>query len=156
MKKIMKMIGISAMVVTIGATGVVAFADSSSKTPVEALAGITGKTVESLTSERNETNKSYGTIAKESGKLEEFQKELLHIKKAALDEQVKAGTLTQEKADAILKEIEDNQANCDGTGNAKIGQKYGMKFGSQSSERGNHNHGAGLGQGRGNGNCMNQ
>lgn len=61
-------------------------------------------------------------------------------KKAVLDQRVKEGNLTQEQSDAIYKSIEANQATCDGTGSAAIGQRNGMGFGQ----------GQGMGRGRNN------
>ena len=49
----------------------------------------------------------------------------IESKKETLKQYVKDGKITQEKSDAILKQLE----NCDGTGNAKIGQANGVKFG---------------------------
>lgn len=106
--------------------------------PVDIVSKLTGKTVQELYEERAQ-GKTYGTIAKEAGKLEEFKAEMLKSKKEILDEKVKEGSLTQEKADEILNAIKNNIANCDGTGSQRIGQKYGVGFG--------------RGQGLGNGAC---
>ncbi len=73
-------------------------------------------------------------------------KEMLAAKKAILDARVKAGTMTQAQADAILKAIETNQLTCNGTGTEKIGQKMGAAFGSNGQGQGM---GRGMGQGRG-------
>lgn len=108
--------------------------------PIDIVSKLTGKSVETLYQER-QTGKTYGTIAKEAGKLDEFKTEMLKVKKALLDERVKAGTLTQAQADEIYNAIKNNQATCDGTGTAKLGQKYGAGFGQ----------GMGMGQGRGQG-----
>lgn len=140
MKNFRKVMTVGAIVFAIGVTSVAGFAASIYKTPAEAVAGLTEQTVESVIAERQVSNKSYGTIAAEAGKLDEFKKEIIEIKKANLKTQVEAGKLTQEKADTIIKAIEENQVNCDGTGTEKIGQKEGLRFGSN-----------GLGQGLGNG-----
>lgn len=107
---------------------------SAAMTPAEIAAGLTGKSVEALNQERA-AGKTYGTIAKDAGKLEEFKSQMLEQKKLILDQRVAEGRFTQERADAIYNSIKTNQANCDGTGNAKIGK----------------NAGAGFGQGQGNG-----
>ncbi len=151
MTKIKKIIALGAAVLTVGTTSITAFAASTYKTPAEAAAGITGKTVEEVIAEKTESGITYGTIAKEAGKLEEFKQEIIEIKKYVIEKKVAEGTLTQEKADEILKAIEENQANCDGTGSAKIGQKYGAGFG-KDSERGMKNGG---GQGKKMGNNQN-
>jgi hypothetical protein len=59
----------------------------------------------------------------------------IESKTETLKEYVADGKITQEKADDILKQLE----NCDGTGNAKIGQTNGVSFG------------GGKGHGQGNG-----
>lgn len=153
MKKFRKVFTIGAIVLAMGVTSVAGFAVSLYKTPAEAVAGLTERTVESVILERQETNKTYGTIADEAGKLDEFKKESIEMKKDNLNAQVKAGTITQEKADTIIKAIEENQVNCDGTGSEKIGQKEGAKFGSNGLGQGlkGANRGQGQGQAAGQG-----
>lgn len=154
MTNVKKIIITGAIIATVGITSITAFAASAYKTPAEAAAGVTGKTVSEITQERQETGKTYGTIANEAGKLEEFKKEVLEMKKDTLNEQVAAGKITQERADEILKTIEENQATCDGTGSAKIGQKYGAGFGRgmgmKNGTRGGMRQGGGAGCGQGN------
>lgn len=135
MTKIKKITAIGAMVLVIGATSITAFAASKYSSPAEAVAGLTGKTVESVIQERQDTGKSYGTIAEEAGKLEEFKQEKLQILKDNLAKRVADGTITQERADEIVKAVEERQAACDGTGTGGAG--CGM--------------GAGLGRGNGRG-----
>ncbi|MBR0598484.1 DUF2680 domain-containing protein [Sinanaerobacter chloroacetimidivorans] len=144
MKNFKKLIMVGAMVTMIGAASVTAFAASSYSTPAEAVAGLTGKTVEDVTAERYETGKTYGTIANDAGKLEEFQTEMLQIKKDILADRVEAGLMTQERADEIIAAIENNQSACDGTGSLRTGQRMGAGFGSM-------NGGQGYGQGNGQG-----
>lgn len=110
--------------------------------PVDIVSKLTGKSVETLYNERSQ-GKTYGTIAKEAGKLEEFKAEMLKSKKEILDQKVKDGTLTKEKADEILNAIKNNMANCDGTGSQRIGQKYGVCFGNGQGK------GCGIGNGQG-------
>ena len=157
MTRTKKILSIGAVILAMGVTSISVFAASGYSTPAEALAGLTGKTVAQVIQERQETGKSYGVIADEAGKLEEFKEENLQIKKDVLDERVAAGTLTQAKADEILKAIETNQAICDGTGSAKIGQKYGAGFGNGNGNglrNGNGmRNGNGQGLGRGMGGC---
>jgi hypothetical protein len=156
-KKILSMV---AVVLAMGVTSISVFAASGYSTPAEALAGLTGKTVQEVIQQRQETGKSYGVIADEAGKLEEFKEETLQIKKDILDKRVAAGTLTQAEADEILKAIEANQAICDGTGSAKIGQKYGAGFGNGNGMRNGNGFGNGMrngngqGLGRGMGGCL--
>lgn len=159
MTKTKKMLSIGAVILAMGVTSISVFAASGYNTPAEALAGLTGKTVEQVIQERQDTGKSYGVIADEAGKLEEFKDENLQIKKDILDKRVAAGTLTQAKADEILKAIETNQATCDGTGSAKIGQQNGIGFGNgngngmRNGSGMRNGNGQGLGRGMGMGGC---
>ncbi|MEI6602905.1 MAG: DUF2680 domain-containing protein, partial [Clostridia bacterium] len=141
MTSMKKILFTGAVLVAIGATSITAFAASVYNTPAEAVAGLTGKTVAQVTEERQTTGKTYGTIAKDAGKLDAFKKANLQTKKDILAARVAAGTLTQAKADEIIKALEANQATCDGTGSAKIGQSMGAGFG----------RGQGRGQGGGQG-----
>lgn len=142
MKK--KLVGMGLVVGALVVTSIGSFAASDYKTPAEAVAGLTGKTVESVIQERMDTGKTYGTIANDAGKLEEFKAENLKIKEDNLNAQVQAGTRTQESADAILERLKANQATCDGTGSAGIGQGMGAGFGSNGTGNGSGN-GAGTG-----------
>lgn len=98
------------------------------KTPAEIAASVTGKTVEAVQEERA-AGKTYGTVASEAGKLDEFKAQMLEQKKAILDQRVKDGKLTQAQADEIYNSIKENQVTCDGTGSAGIGRKSGAGFG---------------------------
>ncbi|BAK98270.1 hypothetical protein OBV_10720 [Oscillibacter valericigenes Sjm18-20] len=135
---------IGAAVLVVGATSVPALAASNYNTPGEIVSGLTGKSVESVTAEKIETGNTLGALADEYGVLDQFKTQMLEQKKALLEERVTAGTMTQERADAIVAAIEDNQANCDGTGNGGTGAGMGAGFG-----RINGNHGAGSRNGAG-------
>ena len=148
MKRFRRVIMATAVVMMVGAASVTAFASSSYSTPSEAVAGLTGRAVEDVTAERYETGKTYGTIAKDAGKLEEFQAEMLQIKKDILADRVEAGIMTQERANAIITAIEENQSTCDGTRSLRTGQKMGAGFGSMNGN------GQGFGQGQGYGRGM--
>ena len=99
---------------------------ASAKTPAGIVAQLTGRTISDVMQERHETGKTYGTIAKESGKLAEFKKECLEIKKKILKEEVANGRLSQKEADKILAAIKANQAACNGDG---YGRKNGSGYG---------------------------
>lgn len=146
MKNVKRLITIGAIVSMFGAVSVTSYAASSYNTPAEAVAGLTDQTVEAVTATKVETGKTYGTMANDAGKLEEFQSEILEIKKDMLNERVEKGLMTQERADAIISAIEENQSTCDGTGTLHTGQKMGAGFGSMK--------GNGIGQGQGNGQGM--
>lgn len=144
MKQIRKMLALALAVVMALSVSVTGFAAAYS-TPAEAAAGVTGKTLEEVLAERA-TGKTFGTIAKDAGKLEEFKDAVLEIKKERLEELVKAGSITQADADEILAIIKERQAICDGTGNAGGGLGLGMGRG---TGRGASGAGAGRGAGRG-------
>lgn len=141
MKKTKRIVLPIAVVLAIGAISFTAFAASSYSSPAEVAAALTGKSVEEVTAQKSEDGSTYGAIADEAGKLEEFQDEMLQVKKDILDEKVAAGTITQERADEILAAIEENIADCDGTGSGRTGEGMGAGFG----------FGKGNGQGMGNG-----
>lgn len=125
MKIIKNVVASIAIVGVLSASGI-AYA-SSIKTPAEIVSDLTGKSVESLYSQRVE-GKTYGQIANDSGTFEEFKKEMLEQKKIILNERVQDGSLTQVEADEIYKNIQENQENCDGTGSAAIGQTFNSNF----------------------------
>lgn len=93
-----------------------AFAAAKYSTPAEAVAGLTGRTLQSVLAERKSSGKTYGTMAKEAGVLDEFKQEVLEQKKDRLAVLVSQGKITQAKADQIIKQMEQHQQICDGTG----------------------------------------
>lgn len=121
--KIKKSISIAIAVGIIGTMGI-AYA-STAKTPAEVASELTGKPASELYTQRSE-GKTYGTIAKDAGKLDEFKAQMLDQRKIALDQMVKDGKLTQERADEIYNSVKTNQATCDATGSARKGQGCGM------------------------------
>ena len=149
MKKFKRIQTIGAIILAVGATSVTAFAASAYTTPAEAVAGLTNQTLESVMTQKQETGKTYGQIAADAGQLDAFKKEAIEMKKENLKSQVEAGRITQEKADEIIKMIEENQADCDGTGSGRIGQPKGGRFGSEGKGKGEgRGNGKGQGQGR--------
>lgn len=138
-----KVTAIAAAILVLGTAGA-AFA-ATYKTPAEIVSGLTGKTIDEVSAERV-AGKTYGTIANDAGKLDEFKAQMLEQKKAILDQRVKDGTLTQERADALYNAIKTNQAVCDGTGNAGLGVGCGAGTGAGGCGMGN---GLGRGAGRG-------
>ena len=146
MKNFKSYIAAATIVGLLGVTGT-ALATVTGQTPAEIASRLTGKTVEQVTAERA-TGITYGTIAKEAGKLDEFKAATLEQKKAILDQRVADGNLTQEQADAIYNRLVTNQATCDGTGSAAIGKSMGAGFG--------QGQGMGLGKGQGMGQSAGQ
>lgn len=111
--------------------------------PGELVSGLTGKTQAEVYAERSE-GKTFGKIAEENGKLDEFRNEMLEYKKSIIDERIEAGAISEEDGEALKKAMEERTALCSGTpGNNQgcLGQQFGggMGFGK----------GQGRGQGRG-------
>lgn len=131
------------MTLVLGIMGAMGVAYAASlKTPAEIASGVTGKAISEVTTERN-NGKTYGTIAKEAGKLDEFKLQMLENKKAMLDQRVKDGRLTQDRADEIYNNIKTNQSICDGTGSGRKGGCGGQGAGGCGMGRGQ-----GFGRGR--------
>ena len=131
-----------------------AFADTVLKSPAQIYSDLTDKTVAEAYELRAETEKTYGELAKDAGVYEQFQAQSLEQKKAMIEERVQEGTLTRERANEMIDQLED----CDGT-MQRIGQGSGMRFG-QGSGGGFGNgskdgSGFGGGQGRGFGRSSN-
>lgn len=131
-------------------TASIAYGASGARTPAEVISSLTEKSVEQLYEEREE-GKTFGTIAKEAGKLDEFKSEMLKEKKAILDERVENGELTQERADTIYNSIKENQVDCDGTGSQGIGKENGQRFGGGKGNGMGRRSGSGRGMGNGRG-----
>lgn len=118
MKRFMKISVVIAVIFVLGSAGTALAA--SIKTPAEIVSELTGKTTDQVDSERA-SGKTYGAIANDAGKLDEFQAQILEQKRAYLDQRVKDGTLSQERADAIYDAIVEAQSICDGTGRGSLG-----------------------------------
>lgn len=127
MKNFKKLIAVATIVGSLGIVGV-AGAATGATTPAGIVSALTGKSVEAVTAERA-AGTTFGTIAQDAGKLEEFKTEILAQKKAMLEQRVTDGNMTQAQADAIYKSIEANQATCDANGSARIGKRNGVGVG---------------------------
>ena len=152
MKKFKNVAIVMAVILVIGVTSVTAFAASGYTSPAQIIASLTGKSTESIIADKTESGSTYGTIANEAGVLDEFKAQMLEQRKANLSERVTAGTMTQERADEIIAAMEENQANCDGSGTgsgmcsgACTGVGAGM--GNGGGNRGNGQNGSGCGTG---------
>ncbi|NLM19195.1 MAG: hypothetical protein GX217_04130 [Clostridiaceae bacterium] len=116
---------------------------------VALVAELTGRSIEDLLQERRETGKTLSEIANEAGVGEQFKASFLATKKARIQQLVEAGRLTQELADERIALMEQNFANCDGTG---IGKNQGGESGMGLGLGRNNGSGKGLRDGRGIGN----
>ena len=135
MKNNKKLLAALTAALVLASTTVVALAAQWS-TPAEAAAGVTGSTLEEVQQQRAD-GMTYGEIAQEAGKLEEFHQAMTDIHEERLEELAEQGRITREEADAWLAALEERQENCDGTG---------LRDGSCGW-------GAGCGYGAGNGPC---
>ena len=151
MGNIKRIITLGTVILAVGATSITAFATTTHKTPADIIAGLTDKTAEEVVLEKEETGKSYGTIANDAGKLEEFKEEGMQMKKDMLKNAVEEGKITQEKADEITAHMEERQADCDGTRPDKIGKKEGLGFGMGDKEHMRQGEGQGKGMRNGEG-----
>lgn len=134
MKNLRKTMTAITFVAALSVTSITAFA-ATYGSPAEAAAGLTGKSLETVLSEHwNGT--SYGSMAEEAGKLEEFKTAVYELHEERLKQDVADGRISQEDADEILERIKERQADCDGTG----------------TRDGSFRRGGGMGRGRGNGN----
>lgn len=163
MKNLKKIAITGAVLAAVAATSVTAFAANGYGSPAEIVAGLTGRTVESVVAERAQSGNTYGAIAQQADSLDAFREQMLELKKEALAERVAAGTMTQERADAIIAAMEENQENCDGT--CTGGTCEGLGIGNSSQNRGQTGsqtaggqyggqRGVGAGSGLGTGTCV--
>lgn len=135
MKKNKLFLVLSVVTILVIGLSTAAFAATDYKTPAEIVAGLTGKTVDKVTADR-QAGTTYGAQAQAADKLDEFQTDRLALCEQNLDQAVLDGKLTQAETDKILEEMNLRMEACDGTGTG-VGQ----------GER----DGAGMGRGAGNG-----
>lgn len=153
MKKNKLFLVLSVVTILVIGLSTAAFAATDYKTPAEIVAGLTGKTVDEATADRQDGT-TYGAQALAADKLDEFQTERLALCKQNLDQAVLDGKLTQAEADKLLEEMDLRMDSCDGTGTGVgQGERNGTGTGlcdgtgaGQNSERGT---GRGMGVGRG-------
>ncbi|MHB1151893.1 MAG: DUF2680 domain-containing protein [Eubacteriales bacterium] len=153
MTKMKKLLIVGAVVLTVAVTAITSFAASEYNSPAEALAALTSKTEEQLIQEKQESGTTFGAIAEENGVLDAFKAEVLQIRKDRIEAKVADGTLTREKADEIIKAIEDRIANCDGTGSSG---NFGLRSGNGAGSGMRNGEGRGNRQGMGKGICGGQ
>lgn len=128
MKNVKRKLLILATVSVLSASSAATVMASGYQTPAETAASLTGKAVSEIIQERFDTGKTFGQLAAEAGKLEEFKKERLKAKEEILTENVETGTISQEEADTIIDNIKERQAACDGTGCGYGRSWYGQRI----------------------------
>ena len=155
MKSIKVIFPVMVILLLLGAVAAGAYAASGHKTPAEVVAGLTGRSLDSVLTERRETGKTCGEMAADAGKLEEFRKEKMEIKKENLNARVAEGKISREQAGEMLKAMERHQANCDGSGPDGACRGLHERFGFGGNDRGAgqgpgcNGHGANAGHGHG-------
>ncbi|GAB6117294.1 hypothetical protein JCM16816_08910 [Thermoanaerobacter brockii subsp. lactiethylicus] len=111
------------------------------------LAKLTGKTADEILSEL-QSGKTIVQIAEENGiTLDNLKKALIEQKEGFIDQLVKGGKITQDRADTIKKTIEDKINSWDGT--CQYGKGSGVGLGLGLGKNSNGNTGVGLGAGFG-------
>ena len=154
MIKIKKGVFITTAILMVGVMSVGAYASSAYTSPAEAVAGLSGKSVEEVVATKTSTDETYGQIAADLGILEAFKTEMLELRTDYINQKVANGTLTQERANVAIQAMEDNLADCDGTGLVQGGNNY--QAGNNSGTRsGNNGSRGGMGLGDGTGICVN-
>jgi len=127
-------------VVFMFAVSVVAFAAES---PAEVYSDISGKTIEEVYELRGDG--TFGELAEKNGLYEEFKERMLESKKEILDKMVDEGTLTREKADEYIAEMEAHVSSEDGK-TLGLGRELGFAFGRNGDfEKGQFANGSGYG-----------
>ena len=134
----------------LAAMPVAAFA--AAQTPAEAAASVTGQTLEAVIAQKQESGRTYGAIAADAGKLEEFKAQVRQLRLDRVKALVEQGTWTQEQADEWIAAMEQRQAACDGTGNG-CGTGNGLRDGTGSGKGTGNGLRDGTGCGNGNGLC---
>lgn len=159
MKKNKLFVVLSVVTIIVISLSTAAFAAADYGTPAEIVAGLTGKTTDEVTAERQAGN-SYGSQAQAAGKLDEFKAERLQLYEQNLTQAVQEDRLTQSEADKLLEEMTLRMEDCDGigTGNGQgecngtgAGTGAGICDGTGIGQNSDRKNGSGLGMGRGDG-----
>ena len=123
-------------------------------TPADIVSDLTGLTQEEV-AELRASGSTYGQIAQDEGKFEEFKAAFLEARKERLAQMVADGRITQERADEIIETISERIASCDGSFAGTSKGEFKMGFGAgkglmNGSGEGNGFARAGQGMRRGN------
>ncbi len=130
MKKIL--IGLIAVaLLLVGANSVIG---ATFKSPAEIYAEIKGISVEDAYAQRNAG--SFCLQAEDAEVADEFRAQMLENRKVVIQEKVAAGELTQEQANDIIANMEENTVYCDGSIGGR-GMGFGQTEGYFGGGRGN-------------------
>lgn len=154
-----KSIFITTAILMFGVMSVGAYASSAYTSPAEAVAGLSGKSIEEIVATKTTSDVTYGQIASDLGVLDAFKVEMLELREDYINQKVANGILTQARANVAIQAMEDNLADCDGTGfaqggnNLQAGNKVNQTTKTQS---GNTNSRGAMGLGNQTGVCVNE
>ena len=151
MKKI-KNIALALGVTTLVASAGIGVYAAEISSPAEILSRITGTSVEKLYESKGSMR--FGELAEQEGIADEFRQEMLANKKAMLDKKVSEGTLTQEQADEMYKNMVENQGTCDGAGIHRGEKNLGLGINTRINKGNKNGEKVGGGNGFGNGHMM--
>lgn len=106
------------------------------------VAKLTNMSVEDVLA-ANQAGATFFEIAQGKGiELEQYKEAMLKEKFAYVDEQVKAGTLTEDQGKVIKSRMTEQISSCDGLGNG-MQNGFGMGFGNGMNMRNGHGRGFG-------------
>jgi len=157
MTKIKKIFIIGLVILSLSAISVTSFAATEYKNPAEVYSALTETPVEDALALRQTSGITFGQLALEAGKSDDFKALVFEMKKQILADKVEAGVITQEKADEVLAILEAHIADCDGTGfeGAKAGIGIGFGTGTMQKQGNSLSRGGQGGMQRGSGQRQN-
>lgn len=93
----------------VGVTSLTVFAATKYDSPREALSAITGKSMEEIHQLRYEEGLSDVELFETDEQYEEFKNEVLELRKERIQNRVEDGRLSQERANEMINEMEENE-----------------------------------------------
>ncbi len=141
--KIKNIVIASLLAVGVGVTSLTVYAQAKYDTPREALSAISGKSMDEIHALRYEEGLSLADVFETDAQYEEFKSEILEQRKERIDERVLEGRLSQERADEIKKQMDENPEMFEGRGFSRGGNChfYDEEYNNQSGYRGGFHHG---------------
>ncbi|MCE5196432.1 MAG: hypothetical protein LLG09_04805 [Negativicutes bacterium] len=125
MKKTTRILLVITMILAVSSGAFFVFAASSYSTPAEIVAGLTGRSLESVIAEHEATGENYGQIAAAAGLRDEFISEMALLRQDKIAAKVASGEITQAQADEILSLLAARRVLGNGLA-ARISQKLGL------------------------------
>ena len=133
----------SLLAVGVGVTSLTVYAQAKYETPREALSAITGKTTDEIHALRYEEGMSHAELFETDAQYEDFKSEVLEQRKERIDERVLDGRISQERADEIKNQMDENTEMFEGRGFGRSGNCHidGEEFENQREYREGSHHG---------------